>query len=194
MANRLGRIVIFSGPSGVGKSQVISGVRAQLPRLRFSVSHTTRPKRESEVHGREYYFIDQEHFRLEIARGAFIEWAVVHDELYGTSKRAVIDMLKCGIDVILDIDVKGFSQLRNADFDGVKPEIVSIFIFLPSIECLKERLAKREDKTNNLNLRIENARKELCRAGLYDNFVLNAEGLLQDSINDVIQIIGERES
>ncbi len=192
--DRLGRIVAISGPSGAGKTQIINGVRAQLRDLHFSVSHTTRPKRESEVHGREYYFTDEKNFRLEIARGAFIEWATVHDELYGTSKRTVLDILKRGYDVLLDIDVKGFSQLLSADFDGVNPEIVSIFIFPPNIECLKKRLVTRDDKTNNLDVRIKNARNEISCAGLYNHFVVNAEGLLQGAINDVVEIIGERTS
>src|SRR5437868_7134915 len=129
-----GTLFIVSGPSGAGKTTLINRVREQLEplglKLYFSVSHTTRSARAGEVHGENYYFCADPEFRRMIDAGEFLEWAHVHEQLYGTSKTEVVSRLKRGEDVILDIDYQGAKQI--ADDVDFKDKSLSVFIFPPS--------------------------------------------------------------
>lgn len=187
----IGKIVVISAPSGTGKSSIIGGVRKVFPDIYFSVSYTTRPMRDGEVDGIHYHFTKQENFIYLANRWEFIEWANVHGEFYGTSRQLVMNELKQGRNVLLDIDINGFKQVSKFDFGLFCPEIVSIFILPPSVKCLEDRLLERPGGTNNLKKRLENAREEIGQAGLYDHFVVNKTGLLHGAINDVVEIIGE---
>jgi guanylate kinase len=131
-------VIVVSGPSGVGKTSVVSRVVAELPGLRFSVSHTTRPPRAGEEDGREYYFVDEDRFARMVAEGRFLEWAPVHGRRYGTSRREYELAEQDGLDLVLDVDVQGAVQIRSA-----LPQAVTVFIVPPSYADLEARLQGR---------------------------------------------------
>ena len=112
--NKLGTIIVLSGPSGVGKSTLVGRVREQMPELQFSISCTTRSPRTGEEHGVHYYFLSPEEFAERVERGEFVEYADVFAHRYGTLKKEVLDRVRSGSSVILDIDVQGALQIRKA--------------------------------------------------------------------------------
>ena len=112
--NKLGTIIVLSGPSGVGKSTLVGRVREQMPELQFSISCTTRSPRTGEEHGVHYYFLSREEFAERVERGEFVEYADVFAHRYGTLKKEVLDRVRSGSSVILDIDVQGALQIRKA--------------------------------------------------------------------------------
>jgi len=161
-------LIVVTGPSGSGKSTILRHVMRDLRGVRFSVSHTTRPRRPSEKEGRDYYFVDRPEFERMIRRRAFVEWAVVHGELYGTSKREVADRGRSG-DVILDIDVQGARQVQALDLGAV-----FVFILPPAFRELRQRLAERgEDKPAVVESRLKTARKEIKDYARFDYIVIN---------------------
>ena len=179
-----GILFVLSAPSGGGKSTILKRVMADLPGLVFSVSHTTRPPRPGEEDGRDYHFVSLHDF-LDIRSSGgsgFLEWAEVHGNLYGTSRKEVERHLGSGLDVILDIDVQGARQVQ----ENFSP--VSIFIAPPSIEELESRLRKRgTENEKNLEVRLENAKKELSCSGRYDYLIVNDE--LQEAVDSLRSII-----
>ncbi|MHB8055735.1 MAG: guanylate kinase [Candidatus Aminicenantales bacterium] len=159
---------VLTGPSGCGKSTILSHLLKDLRHLQFSVSHTTRALRVSEVDGREYYFIPPEEFQRMVRRGMFLEWAEVHGNFYGTSKKEIETKTKKG-DVVLDIDVQGARSLRNS-----RPDAVFIFILPPRASDLRKRLIDRgEDSPAVIRRRLENARKEILDAPSFDYVIIN---------------------
>lgn len=174
-------LFIISGPSGVGKSTLVRQVLADLEGLEFSVSHTTRPKRSGEVEGQDYYFIDQNEFETMIREDRFIEWAVVHGNYYGTSKREIEKKAALG-DVILDIDVQGAQQIKDKMKRGI-----FIFIFPPSFEELKKRLYKRGESEAALRKRLETARKELRFYSQFDYLIINDQ--LEKAVTELKAVI-----
>lgn len=159
-----GTLFIVSGPSGAGKTTLIRGVRDQLHdlgiALYFSVSHTTRRARTGEIPGVSYYFVSEEEFEGMVRKGEFLEWAHVHAHRYGTSRAEVIDRLKAGVDVILDIDYQGAKQI--AIDPELEPRSLSIFIFPPSLEALRQRLTGRGLNTEQeIDLRLRKAIDEI---------------------------------
>ncbi len=161
-------LIVVTGPSGSGKSTILRHVLRDLRGVRFSVSHTTRPRRPSEKDGRDYHFVDRAEFERKIRRNAFVEWAVVHGQLYGTSKREVTSRGKGG-DVLLDIDVQGARQVRALDLDAV-----FVFILPPAFRELKRRLAGRgEDKPAIVESRLKTARLEIKDYDRFDYIVIN---------------------
>jgi|SRR5579884_326758 guanylate kinase len=170
MTTRVGPLIIVSGPSGSGKSTVIARVlqEAKVP-LRVSVSATTRPPRPGEREGVHYHFWTREQFLQQVQAGAFLEWAEVHGNYYGTLRDEVEPYRAQGIGVILDIDVQGAAQVRQ-----FCPDNVSIFLRTPSLEVLEQRLRARgtEDEAS-LARRLANARREMERIGEYDFVVVN---------------------
>jgi len=167
-----GQLFIVSAPSGAGKTTILKQVIAELPALSFSVSHTTRPPRANEIEGRDYYFTARDRFEHMRAEGKFLEWAEVHGNLYGTSLVSVTEQLATGIDVILDIDVQGARQVREAE--DLRP--VSIFINPPSLAELERRLSGRgTDPRETIDLRLENAVREMADIGRYDHLIVNDE-------------------
>lgn len=138
MSSKKGRLIVVSGPSGVGKSTLIVKLLGELTQLHFSVSYTTRQKRRHEVEGRDYHFTDPATFERMITEGGFLEWEKVHGYYYGTPVTEVLAPLSAGIDVILDIDVKGALKVRQ------KCECAAlIFIEPPSVPELMKRLSSR---------------------------------------------------
>ncbi|MDH7511968.1 MAG: guanylate kinase [Clostridiales bacterium] len=160
-------IYVVSGPSGGGKSTLIRRVLGSLPGLCFSVSHTTRRKRESEVEGRDYYFTSEEMFRKMLRRGEFLEHAVVHGHFYGTSTREIRKAAQG--DIILDIDVQGARQVR----EKVKRALF-IFVLPPSYQKLKSRLERRGlDSPAEIRRRLDRARQEIRSYSRFDYIIVN---------------------
>jgi guanylate kinase len=166
MSNRKGHLFVVSGPSGTGKSSLIERFLAEDAGSRFSVSYTTRAKRAHEVDGRNYRFVDEGTFRTMIARDEFLEWENVHGHLYGTPRREVEEPLSAGLDLILDIDVKGALKVKEK-----VPEAVLIFVDTPSIEELVRRLSARGEK--EIERRMERVREEVSKKGLFTYVVIN---------------------
>jgi len=153
----------------VGKDYLIGKLRERDPRLRYSVSYTTRPRRDYEVEGRHYTFVDEAEFRRRVAEGEFLEYATVGDHLYGTSAHRVEEMQRAGEDVILKIDVQGAEQVRRKRPDGV-----FIFIAPPSMEELLRRRRERGTETPEvMAARQRLAEVEMSFADRYDYVVLN---------------------
>lgn len=167
-----GPLVIVSGPSGSGKSTVIARLLAtsKLP-LHLSVSATTRPPRPGERDGVHYHFWDPELFAQEMRAGAFLEWACVHGQRYGTLRQEVEPFRDRGIGVLLDIDVQGAEQIRKQC-----PDTVSVFLRAPALDVYEQRLRRRGTESEAaLRRRLETAAKELARAGEYDYQIINAD-------------------
>ncbi len=183
-------IFIISAPSGTGKTTLIRRVMARDRNLSFSVSHTTRPPREGEKDGRDYYFIPRDTFQKLIEDDAFIEWAKVYGEYYGTSRREIARLHRLGKDVVLDIDVQGARQVMEK---VPRQNWVSIFILPPDMETLRQRLITRgKDPLNRIEKRLEAARKEIAHAPSYDYRVINDD--LNRATEELLTILArERE-
>ncbi len=165
-----GRLYIISAPSGAGKSTLCSMLINKYPAVRYSISYTTRAPRGNEINGKEYFFIDKDTFIKMIDNNDFLEWAEVHDNYYGTSKQQINNALNEGIDIFLDIDPQGAMQLKE------KLDNIATFIFIaaPSLAELKSRLENRgTDKADNIELRLENAKKEVEYFKKYDYLIIN---------------------
>ena len=140
--NRHGRIIVVSGPSGVGKGTVIRRVLEQVPDLALSVSATTRPMREGDIAGTSYHFLSQQEFEAGIQDGIFYEWARYKNNYYGTLKRTVAERTATGKDIILEIDIQGARQVKS-----LAPNAVLIYIQPPNFETLEKRLRGRATET-----------------------------------------------
>ena len=166
-----GILFVVSSPSGGGKGTLIRRIRAQVPRLGYSVSWTTRQPRAGEQHGVNYFFVTPEEFLAARAQGEFLESAEVHGHFYGTSRTVVANELAAGRDVILEIDVQGATAVRAAALDAV-----SVFILPPSYEVLRVRLiARKSESLADLAVRLRNAREEISHYSEFDYVVLNDE-------------------
>jgi len=158
-----------AAPSGAGKSSLVKALMELDSRIQPSVSHTTRPPRGQEKHGREYFFISPEEFDGMVLRNSFLEWAHVHGQRYGTSKKAIEERIAQGADVILEIDFQGALQIRKTFANAVM-----IFILPPSWEELRSRLERRgEDSASIIELRLQNAAEEMARASEFDFVIIN---------------------
>lgn len=165
-----GKIIIIVAPSGTGKSTLIKRLKEEFRQLHWSVSFTTRDMREGEVDGKHYFFISREEFVAKKDKNAFIEWAEVHGNFYGTSKGFVHSKADNGYSLLFDLDVQGADNMK-AEFGD---EADAIFISPPSIEELEKRLQGRgTDSEDVIRLRIDNAKKELLRRDDYDFLVVN---------------------
>ena len=166
----IGKLFVISAPSGAGKTTVVKRVMTTLPGLTFSVSHTTRPPRPGERDGIDYHFVSTTRFEEMIARGEFLEYARVHANLYGTSRKAVEQVQQQGVDVVLDIDVQGATILRRA----AVAEASYIFIAPPSLRELERRLRGRGTEAEEvIAVRLANARQELAVMREYDYLLVN---------------------
>lgn len=164
-----GNLFVVAAPSGAGKSSLVKALMELDKRVSPSVSHTTRPPRGQEVHGREYYFVSQETFDQMVAQDAFLEWAHVHGNRYGTSKSAIEQRMSQGADVVLEIDFQGAIQVKR-----IFPNAVLIFILPPSWEELRSRLERRnEDSAETIELRLQNAAQEMEHAQSFDFVIIN---------------------
>ena len=164
-------MLIVSSPSGAGKTTLCNRLRSEFPRLRFSVSHTTRRPRPNEQDGREYHFIDAKTFESMVERGEFAEWARVHGHYYGTSLGEIAAARRDpAVDgIIFDIDFQGARQIRASFTDAV-----TVFILPPGLDELERRLRGRgtEDEATTVR-RLANAKREIAHYGLFDYIVVN---------------------
>ncbi len=164
-----GNLFVVAAPSGAGKSSLVKALMELDSRVQPSVSHTTRPPRGQEKHGREYFFVSQQEFDAMVLGDAFLEWAHVHGQRYGTSKKAIEDRIAMGADVILEIDFQGAIQIKK-----IFANAVLIFILPPSWEELRSRLERRgEDSAEVIELRLRNAALELTQAREFDFVIIN---------------------
>ncbi|MBV5306327.1 MAG: guanylate kinase [Desulfobulbaceae bacterium] len=183
-----GKLFILSAPSGTGKTTLLRKVMADVPGLAFSVSHTTRSPRSGEVDGVDYYFVSRGQFETMREQGAFLEWAEVHGNFYGTSGPAVFAQVSSGIDVVLDIDVQGAAILRASAKIPATISAASIFIAPPSLQELERRLRGRgTDNEETILLRLRNAGREMQEALAYDYLVVN--DTLEQAIDTVRAIV-----
>lgn len=180
---RKGILAIFSAPSGAGKTTIIQRVMARDPNRAFAVSHTTRKPRTGEVHGRDYYFVDDAGFDALVAEGAFAEWAIVHGHRYGTSKSEIARLADAGHDVIFEVDFQGGRALMRTF-----PEAATVFLVPPSLDEVRRRLeARGTDDPETISRRMQQARIEIATAGEYRYLVINDD--LDRAVEDVDAIL-----
>ncbi len=178
-----GNLFCVGAPSGAGKSSLVKALLELDARLMVSVSHTTRAPRGQEVHGREYWFIDEPGFRAMVERGEFFEHAQVHGHLYGTSRKAIHERLLRGEDVVLEIDWQGALQIKQ-----LLPQAVLIFVLPPSWEELQQRLQRRgEDRPDVIATRMVNARVEVAQARHFDFVIINS--LFESALFDLKTVV-----
>jgi guanylate kinase len=184
---RRGYLVVVSAPSGGGKTTVIRLLlKNPEPDFVYSISATTRPARQSEQHGRDYYFLSLDEFMARVHDGGFIEWAQVHGNLYGTPKEPVENWLRAGKFVFMDLDVQGGINVKQQYGDRA----ILIFIKPPSLESLRERLVSRNtDSPAAIKTRLENAAAELQKAKFYDHVVVNHQ--LDDTVAEVRAFVNQ---
>lgn len=163
------KIIIFSAPSGCGKTSLARALMVRRDDVALAISHTTRQMREGEAHGMDYYFVSVSEFQAMIAADDFLEHAQVFDNYYGTSLSAVEALRAQGKHVILDIDWQGARQVR-----AVKPEVESVFILPPSIDALEARLRGRgQDSDTVIERRMRDAMSEMSHKDEYTHQVIN---------------------
>lgn len=181
------RLIIVSGPSGVGKSTILREVLAAMPHVSLSISCTTRDPRPGEVDGYDYFFIDRERFQEMIDEGAFLEWAQVYNNFYGTTKQHVFEILARPQHALLDVDTQGALRIR----ENCTGELL-VFIMPPSVESLRERLKGRgTESAESLERRLSWARHEMSLAHNYDEVIVNTS--VQDAVNQLAEIIRRAE-
>ena len=178
-----GTLFIVSAPSGAGKTTICKRISEQLDDLKTSVSFTTRKARRGEVDGEDYIFITEKRFRNMISKGEFVEWAEVHGNLYGTSRKGLEKIIASGYDVILDIDTQGARQIKKTYGNGV-----FIFILPPSMTELRNRLEKRMSNTReDRERRLKRAVQEIREYKMYDYVIVN--DLLTSSLRKFESIV-----
>lgn len=183
MQNSDGMLVLFSGPSGVGKDTVLDIILSKDKKLQRSVSLTTREKRAGEIDGEDYYFITKEEFLKMIKDGQVLEYAQYGENIYGTPKAPVDKWLKEGKTVILKIEVKGAQKIRE-----LYPEALSIFLLPPSMQILEDRIRRRATESeSDIEKRLEIAKNEILRSADYDFVVVNDN--LDEASDNVLSII-----
>lgn len=178
-----GSLFIVAAPSGAGKTSLVNALVEQQPAVRLSVSHTTRPAREGEVNGQDYFFVTQDNFAQMRDAGAFLESATVFDNSYGTSSETVLAQLQQGLDVILEIDWQGAEQVRR-NF----PDSTSIFILPPSKVALEQRLRGRgQDNEEIIARRMRDAENEMSHYVEFDYLIVNDQ--FDVALSDLAAII-----
>ena len=180
------KLIVISGPSGVGKDTIARGLIAKSPdNFYFVVTATTRPPREGEEHGYDYFFLSSDEFAVMIEQDELLEYAVVYNDFKGIPKQQIRDALASGRDVIMRVDVQGAATIRK-----LIPNAITVFLMSESESELERRLRDRHSETDEgLNLRIATARQEMKRMAEFDYCVVNAEGAQEQSIGRIMSII-----
>lgn len=186
-----GKALIFSAPSGAGKTTVVRHLINTLPNLDFSISATTRKKRENEVHGKDYYFVSLEEFKEGIQRDSFLEWEEVYPNVfYGTPKSELERIWNIGNHVVFDVDVEGGVNLKSI----LNDDALACFIKVQDVEVLRNRLLKRDsESTQSINERLEKATQEMAFESKFDYVLVNNEidKTLLEAENKVTQFIDQ---
>lgn len=188
----MSKLLVISGPSGVGKGTIVKHLQDMYQenglKLYLSVSCTTRAPREGEVDGREYYFISERKFKNRIKKKDFLEYNIYGTgKYYGTPKSTVLKYLKDGYDVILEIDINGYKQIKEN-----YPDTVGVFIMPPSIDELFNRLRNRNTETEDIiNIRIETAKKEIKENHIYDHIIVNENNKSLEAAQEIFNIMKE---
>lgn len=178
-------LIVISGPSGVGKDSVLKRMKARTLPFHFVVTATTRPQREGEVDGKDYFFVSRERFAEMIEADELIEYAIVYNDYKGIPKEQVHEALRSGKDVIMRLDVQGAETIRK-----LYREALLIFLSTRNEQELVERLKKRRtESAENLKLRIATARQEIRKVDLFDYYVVNADGRLDETVDAILAII-----
>ncbi len=187
---RSGDLIVLSGPSGVGKSTLVKMVRAAHPELGFSVSCTTRAPRPGEVNDREYHFLSEEEFAQKSQNHEFLEEAGIFRHRYGTLKSEVLNQLRQGKSILLDIDLQGAKQIRAAAENDQELAAASVFVMIvpPSLDVLETRLRGRQSESEEqIQLRLGAAKNELAGFRTYDFLVVNDD--LEVAAKDLNQLL-----
>lgn len=180
-----GTLFIVSAPSGAGKTSLVKALARESTDLLLSVSHTTRPRRENEIDGVDYHFVDQTQFRAMLAAAGFLEHAEVFGNFYGTSAGWVEERLSEGKNVILEIDVQGAAQIRNSR------ECTGIFVLPPSLVVLENRLRGRgQDSDEVIARRLAEAVNEMSHYGEFDYLVVN--DIFQEALEELKAVVTSR--
>lgn len=178
-------LIVISGPSGVGKDSVIQRMKARNLPVHFVVTATTRPPREDETHGVDYFFVSKDEFAEMIEKDELLEYAIVYNDYKGIPKEQVRQALVSGKDVVMRVDVQGAARIRE-----LYPEALLIFLTTQDEEEMIRRLKQRKTETpEGLNLRIATARKELKRIHEFDYVVINRECHLEETVDTILAII-----
>jgi guanylate kinase len=178
-------LIVISGPSGAGKDSVIKSMKERDLSFHFVVTATSRPRRQGEVHGEDYYFISSEKFTQMIEEDELLEYAIVYDDYKGIPKDQVRQALASGKDVVMRIDVQGAATIRE-----ISPEAVLIFLTTQNEEEMIGRLKQRKtETTDGLTKRIKTAREELKRVDEFDYVVINRDDHLDEAVNTILAII-----
>jgi guanylate kinase len=181
--DRRGILYVISAPSGAGKTSICREILAAIPKLRQSISFTTRALRSGERDGVDYHFISRERFDAMLANDEFVEWAEVHGNCYGTARATLARATADGVDILLDIDIQGAAQLRNCNLDGV-----FIFVLPPAMSELRRRLEQRNtDDAQTIARRMENAAGEIAASVHFDYLVVN--DVLEQAVDKVRAIM-----
>jgi guanylate kinase len=164
------RLIVLSAPSGAGKTTLCSRLLVDFPSLKLSISTTTRAPRGNEQNGIHYHFVDTATFEREIRDGFFAEWANVHGNYYGTSKKTLEEFFRAGFSVLLDIDVQGAASLKKS----YGPRCTTLFIAPPNLAVLESRLrARGTDSEESIQRRMQNASREMARSSEFDQHLVN---------------------
>jgi guanylate kinase len=184
-------LLILSGPSGVGKDAVLERMKERRPpSLKFITTITTRAQRPQEIDGKDYHFTTQAEFKNLIAQNELLEWAEVYGNFYGVPKAPVREALKHGQDVIVKVDVQGAASIKK-----IAPEAVFVFMMPPSLEELKDRLCRRlTESPETLKRRLETAPEELKELPLFDYFVVNHKGKIEQAVSEISAVITAEKS
>ena len=178
-----GNLFVVAAPSGAGKSSLVKALMEIDSRIQPAVSHTTRPPRGQEKHGREYFFVSAQEFDAMVLRDSFLEWANVHGHRYGTSRQAIEERMAQGADVILEIDFQGALNIKR-----IFANAVLIFVLPPSWDELRSRLQRRgEDTAEVIELRLKNAALEMAQAREFDFVIINE--LFERAVFDLKTIV-----
>ena len=174
-----GKLIVLTGPSGVGKGTLMRLLLSRHPELNYSISATTRPPRLGEVDGKDYYFISPSKFQQLIEEGEFLEWAEFAGNLYGTPRKPAINLMESGKSVLLEIELEGARQIRAAF-----PELLSIFILPPSFNELEKRIrGRKKDTEDAISRRLKRAKEEIDSADEFDLQIVNDD--LETAIHDI---------
>ena len=169
LENKQGSIIVISAPSGTGKTTIVRRILDDFSQVVFSVSATTRKKREHEVEGVDYFFISEAEFKKKIQNNEFVEWELFYDYYYGTFRSFIDSRINNGKSVILEVDVHGALEIKR-----IYPDAILIYIAPPSLEELLIRLKKRQtENEEDLRKRIERAKMELSHKDKFDYFIVN---------------------